>query len=47
VIGTVLAATVIAMVLEYLKPGNELTIIITGLLAPLVGLYLHRRTNHA
>lgn len=43
VIGTALAAVVIALVLEFIKPGNELTIIMTGLFAPLFGLYLHRR----
>lgn len=47
VIGTALAAAVIAISLEYIAPGNQLTIIITGLLAPLVGLYLQGRTGHA
>lgn len=46
VIGTALAAVVMTLVLEWMKPGNELTIILTGLLAPLIGLYLHRRTNN-
>lgn len=46
VIGTALAAVVMTLVLEWMKPGNELTIILTGLLAPLIGLYLHRRTSN-
>ncbi|WP_261134009.1 AzlC family ABC transporter permease [Bacillus sp. Marseille-Q3570] len=43
VIGTALAAVVIAISLESFMPGNQLTIIITGVLAPLVGLYLKGR----
>ncbi|MCO7175772.1 AzlC family ABC transporter permease [Sporolactobacillus kofuensis] len=46
VIGTALAAVLMALCLEWFKPGNELTIIITGLLAPLVGLFMHRRSDH-
>lgn len=46
-IATALAAAVIAIVLEYFMPGNEFTIIITGILAPLVGLYLKRRSQNA
>lgn len=44
VIATSLAAVVLAIGLEYFMPGNELTIIITGVLAPFVGLYLKRRS---
>ncbi|MCO7128293.1 AzlC family ABC transporter permease [Sporolactobacillus shoreicorticis] len=47
VIGTALTAVILALCLEGFKPGNELTIILTGLLAPLVGLFIHRRTSHA
>ncbi|TGB00364.1 branched-chain amino acid ABC transporter permease [Sporolactobacillus shoreae] len=47
IIGTALAAVIISIVLEYFAPGNQLTIIITGLLAPLVGLYIERRSKHA
>ncbi len=43
VIATALAAIVIAVGLEHFSPGNQFTIIITGVLAPLVGLYLKRR----
>jgi 4-azaleucine resistance transporter AzlC len=47
VIATALTAAVIAFGLEYLMPGNEFTIIITGVLSPLVGLYLKRRSQNA
>lgn len=46
VIGTALAAALIALSMEYIAPGNQLTIITTGLLAPLVGLWLYRRDKH-
>ncbi|PTM56794.1 AzlC family ABC transporter permease [Desmospora activa] len=45
VIATALSAVVIAIGLESLAPGNEFTIILTGVLSPLVGLYLKRRGN--
>jgi 4-azaleucine resistance transporter AzlC len=44
-IATALTATILAIGLEYFMPGNEFTIIITGLLAPLVGLYFKRRSQ--
>lgn len=44
VIATALIAVIIASGLEYLMPGNEFTIIVTGVLAPLIGLYLSRRS---
>lgn len=47
VIATALTAAVIAIGLEYLIPGNEFTIIIAGVLSPLVGLYLKRRSQNA
>jgi len=47
VIATALTAVVIASGLEYLMPGNEFTIIITGILSPLAGLYLKRRSQNA
>jgi len=47
VIATALAAVVIALGLEYFIPGNEFTIIITGVFAPLMGLYLMRRSQNA
>lgn len=47
VIATALAAAVIAIGMEYAMPGNEFTIIVTGLVAPLVGLYLKRRSQDA
>ncbi|MED4902893.1 AzlC family ABC transporter permease [Parageobacillus thermoglucosidasius] len=43
---TALAAVLIALGLEAWRPGNELTIIITGIAAPLVGLYLSRGAQH-
>ncbi|AEG58692.1 AzlC family ABC transporter permease [Desulforamulus ruminis] len=47
VIATALAAVMIAMGVEYFMPGNEFTIIITGVFAPLVGLYLRRKPQNA
>ncbi len=47
VIATALTAAGIAVGLEYLLPGNQFTIIITGVLSPLVGLYLKRRAQNA
>ena len=47
IITTALTAAVIASGIEYLMPSNEFTIIITGILAPLVGLYLKRRSQNA
>lgn len=47
VIATALTASVIATGLEYLMPGNEFTIIIAGILSPLLGLYLKRRSQNA
>lgn len=44
-IATALTAAILAIGLEYFMPGNEFTIIITGVLAPLVGLYLKRRSQ--
>ena len=41
-LATAVAAVIIAFGLEYFLPGNEFTIIVTGVLAPLVGLYLHK-----
>jgi len=46
-LATALAAVLIALILEYLAPGNEFTIIVTGVLAPLVGVYLKRRSENA
>jgi len=45
VIATALTAVVIAFGLEYFVPGNEFTIIITGVFSPLMGLYLMRRSQ--
>jgi 4-azaleucine resistance transporter AzlC len=47
VIATALTAVVIAIGLEYFIPGNEFTIIIAGVLSPLVGLYVKRRSQDA
>lgn len=47
VIATALTAVVIVIGLEYLIPGNEFTIMITGVLSPLVGLYFKRRSQDA
>ncbi|WP_371362614.1 Inner membrane protein YgaZ [Sporomusa rhizae] len=47
VIATALTAVIITLGLEYSLPGNEFTIIITGVLSPLVGLYLARRGQDA
>lgn len=46
-IATGMAAAVIALGLEWVKPGNEWTIIAAGVLAPLAGLYVKRRFSHA
>lgn len=46
VIGTALAAVVLTLALECIRPGGDLTIIVTGLLAPLVGIWLHGREAH-
>lgn len=46
VIGTALAAVILTLFFEWVRPGNELTIILTGLLAPLAGLFIYRRANH-
>jgi 4-azaleucine resistance transporter AzlC len=43
VIATAIAAVGIAIFLEHFKPGNELTIILAGVLAPVVGLYIKSR----
>ncbi|MBO8177119.1 MAG: AzlC family ABC transporter permease [Bacillus sp. (in: Bacteria)] len=45
VIATALIAVVIAIGLEYFIPGNELTIMMAGVLSPLVGLYVKRRSQ--
>lgn len=47
VIATALTAVVIAFGIEYFTPGNEFTIIITGIFSPLVGLYIRRRSQNA
>jgi 4-azaleucine resistance transporter AzlC len=47
VIATALTAVVIAIGLEYFIPGNELTIMMAGVLSPLVGLYVKRRSQDA
>nr|WP_280518745.1 AzlC family ABC transporter permease [Lederbergia wuyishanensis] len=47
IIATALAAAIIAWGLEYYAPGNDLTIIITGMVSPLVGLYIGRRNEIA
>jgi 4-azaleucine resistance transporter AzlC len=46
-IATALAATMIGIGLEYFIPGNEITIIAAGVLAPLVGLYVRGRSQDA
>jgi 4-azaleucine resistance transporter AzlC len=46
-VATALAAAFMALGLESWRPGNEFTIIVTGLVAPLVGLYWSRRIQHA
>ncbi|MED0673887.1 AzlC family ABC transporter permease [Aneurinibacillus aneurinilyticus] len=46
IIATALTAVIVAGGLEYLAPGNEFTIIITGVLAPLIGLHLSRRSQN-
>jgi 4-azaleucine resistance transporter AzlC len=45
VIATALIAVVIVIGLEYFIPGNELTIMMAGVLSPLVGLYVKRRSQ--
>lgn len=47
VIATALTAVVLACSLEYFMPGNDFTIIITGVLSPLVGLYVKRGSQDA
>ncbi|CAM3119316.1 AzlC family ABC transporter permease [Sporolactobacillus spathodeae] len=46
-LATALAAVGIAFGIELLFPGNDFTIIITGAVAPFVGLFLARRKAHA
>ncbi|MBA4544321.1 AzlC family ABC transporter permease [Thermoactinomyces daqus] len=46
VIATALSAAVIAVVLEYFFSGNNFTLILTGVLSPLIGLYVKRRFRH-
>ncbi|VEF49399.1 branched-chain amino acid permease AzlC [Bacillus freudenreichii] len=46
VVATAVAAALIASSLEYFWPGNDLKIILTGLLAPLAGLYTARRAEN-
>lgn len=45
-VATALSAAILAVILESISPGSELTIIITGLLAPLVGLYFAGRPKN-
>jgi 4-azaleucine resistance transporter AzlC len=45
VIATAFTVVVIAIGLEYFIPGNELTIMMAGVLSPLVGLYVKRRSQ--
>lgn len=47
IIATAITAILIALALEYIVPGNGFTIIVTGMLSPLVGLLLKRRSQHA
>lgn len=46
-VATALAAILLASGLEYISPGNGFTIIITGVLSPLAGLYAKRRSQNA
>ncbi|MFX3619328.1 MAG: AzlC family ABC transporter permease [Sporolactobacillus sp.] len=46
-LSTALAAVVIALGLELSFPGNNFTIILTGITAPFVGLFLAKRVQHA
>lgn len=46
ILSTAFAAIMIGLAMEWLIPGNDLTIIVTGLCAPLVGLYVARRGKH-
>ncbi|HWO78294.1 MAG TPA: AzlC family ABC transporter permease [Bacillus sp. (in: firmicutes)] len=43
---TAFTASVTAVGLEFVMPGNEFTIIIAGVLSPLIGLYFKRRSQH-
>lgn len=45
IIVTALTAAIIASVLEYFMPGNEIMLIVAGVLSPLLGLYFERRSN--
>ena len=45
VIATALVAVTITVILQYVTPGNEFTIILAGGLSPLIGLYVSRRTR--
>ena len=47
IVATALTATAIGIGLEYFIPGNEFTIIVAGVLAPLVGLYTRGRSEDA
>lgn len=46
VIATAVTAAVIVISLESLWPGNDLKIVITGIVAPLAGLHAARRMQH-
>lgn len=46
VIATAITAIMIAFGLEYLMPGSESMIIITGILSPLVGIYFDRMVQN-
>ena len=46
-VATAITAVILSIGLEYFMPGNEFTIIITGVISPLVGLYLKRRSQNA
>ncbi|MDP5276744.1 AzlC family ABC transporter permease [Chengkuizengella axinellae] len=47
IVATALTAVLITTVLEYLFPGNQFTIIIAGIVSPLIGLYLKGGPNNA
>lgn len=44
-VATAMFAAILAIGLEYLIPGNEFTIIITGAISPFVGIYLKGRSS--
>lgn len=46
IIATAITALGIASILHYMMPNSQFNLILTGIISPLVGLYLARRSHH-